>query len=452
MTRTEDKDIFAWMDRLDPKDLHGVEEIDPFEGEKADEAAWQRIRRRTFARLDFGEDVGLLKETAYRKASRRKWLAAACAAVILSMAFISFSPDVRAKLKVVLQFIPGFGFVQQIEDPEQTAYVLSKPADSIGENGKITVEGMLIQGASGQIALSGDHVSAAAIKNLILVTEQGQFEFKQSHSTWGSGGPWQAAYYYVGSIPYGGLKNAILRFGSTTIDQLHLTRAKTAEDLTGFGSSDIRSGIRITGVVTPLDGGSRKVNLLTQLSGRQTVDTYGKEPIAEGLQLQLKDNQGRTLPIKKDIGFVKSHELLFDDPTGADYYELVIPAIRIVDVAAKHVKVTLPIPEEGAREIHISSQIAGFPVEFTRVERVNAKSVRVEVNTHFDADQPKTLQNYRLFAKDGLGMSYSSKLNEGTWSVETEWLNVEPGQKEITFYVGEPQIVVKGPWILSDLK
>jgi hypothetical protein len=54
--------------------------------------------------------------------------------------------------------------------------------------------------------------------------------------------------------------------------------------------------------------------------------------------------------------------------------------------------------------------------------------------------------------KDGVGMSYSSKLNERTLAVETEWLSVEPGQKEISFYIGEPQIVVKGPWILSDLR
>ncbi len=48
-------------------------------------------------------------------------------------------------------------------------------------------------------------------------------------------------------------------------------------------------------------------------------------------------------------------------------------------------------------------------------------------------------------------MSYSSKLNEKTRTVESEWLSVDPGQKDITFYIGEPQIVVKGPWILNDL-
>lgn len=454
MAQTEDKDIFAWMDRLNQKDLDGVEEIDPYEGENVNEAAWQRIRKRTFARLDFDEEsVGPLKEAkSYRKTSRSKWLAAACAAVILSTIFISVSPDARAELKKVLQFIPGFGFVHQKGELEQRAFVLPKPVDSIGEYGKITVDGVLIQRSGGQISLGGDNVSATAIESLILVTEQGQFEFKRSNATSGGGGPWQAGYYYEGSIPYKGLENATLSFGNTTIGPLHLTKAETADDLASFGSSDIRNGIRITGIVTHLDGNIRKVNLLTQLFGRQMVDSYGKEPIAEGLQLQLTDNQGRALPIKKDTGFVNSRELQFEDPTGADYYQLVIPAIRIIDPGVKHVKVTLPVPEEGTREIRASSQIAGFPVEFTRIERVSAESVRIEVDTHFDYDQQRTLQNYRLFTKDGVSMSYTSKQNERTWAVETEWLSVEPGQKEISFYIGEPHIVVKGPWFLSDLQ
>lgn len=50
------------------------------------------------------------------------------------------------------------------------------------------------------------------------------------------------------------------------------------------------------------------------------------------------------------------------------------------------------------------------------------------------------------------GLFFSAVNNERTWSVETEWLTIEPGQRAITFYVGEPQIVVKGPWILRDLR
>jgi len=451
MGQTEDKDIFDWIDQLDPKDLHSVEEIDLSEDEKADGAVWQRIKRRTFSRLGIDEEAsGALKEAVPSWKASRKWLAAACAAIILGTAFISFSSDARAKLKEVLQFIPGFGIVQENENQEQT-YVLPKPVSLILENDKITVEGMLIQPSGGQISLTGINVSSVDVKSLILATEQGKFEFKKSQASWGSSGHWEAGYYYEGSIPYEGLDNAILQFGNSTV-QLHLTKATTAEDLSDFGSSDSQNGIQITGVVTYLDGTSRKVNLITQLPGRQTVNSYGKAPIVDGLQLELTDDQGRQIKIEKDVGFVKPGELLFDDSNGSEQYRLGIPSILIFDAGAEHVKVTLPVPEEGAIDITVSSQIAGFAINFTRVERVHADSVYIEVDTRFDAEQPKTLQTYHLFTKKGSRMSYTSKLNENTGAIVGEWLSVEPGQKEITFYIGEPRYVVKGPWILDDLR
>jgi hypothetical protein len=459
MADIEDKKVFEWIDQLDPDDLKGLEELEPFAGEGPDAAAWFRIKHRTFAQMGFGKEgnrnVVIEPTLPLRKIALRapkRWLAAVCAAVVLSTVVITFSPNVRAELKKVLQFIPGFGYVQQYSDPAQKAYVLQKPVETQGENGKVTVDGVLIQGARGQIALSGDQVSATTFKSVILDTDLGQFEFKQSTASWGNGGPWQAGYYYEGSIPFNGLGNATLRLGNTVIGPLHLTQAKTADDLLGLGPSDFNNGIRITGVVTPLDGNHRKVNLLTQLTGQQIVDSFGKEPITVGRQLQLTDGKGNTLEIIKDSGFAKPRELLFDDPTGGEeYYQLMIPSIRIVDPEVPHEKVTLPVPVEGIQDIHVTLNISGFPIDFTRVERVNEKSVRVEVNTHFDATQPKTLQNYRLFNKDGIGMSYSSKVNESSRAIELEWLEVKPGQKEISFYIGEPQIVVKGPWILRGL-
>jgi hypothetical protein len=119
--------------------------------------------------------------------------------------------------------------------------------------------------------LSGNRMFATSIETIIFSTEQGQYEFKRSGASWGSGGPWQAGFYYEGSIPLSGLGNAMVRFGETVIGPLHLTEAKNADDLPGLGSSDLQNAIRITGVVTPLDGNLRKVNLLTQLPEGQNA-------------------------------------------------------------------------------------------------------------------------------------------------------------------------------------
>lgn len=461
MAEIEEKKVFEWMDQQDPSDFEGLDKIEPFVCEEgADDAAWLRIKHRTFDQLGLSEvgnrkvvikPIMHVKKVTYR-VNVKRWVVAVCAAVVLGTTVLSFSPDVRADVKKLLQFIPGFGYVQQNSDPSQRAYVLQKPVETQGENGKVTVDGLLIQGTSGQIAVSGDKVSAANVKSIILDTEQGQIEFKQSFASWGNGGPWQAEYYYEGSKLISGIENVTLRFGNTVIGPLHLTQAKTADDLMGFGSSDLQNGIRITGIVTPLDENRRKVNLLTQLEGHQIIDSFSKEPITGQQQLQLMDDEGRRLEIIKDSGFVKPREILFDDPTGGkESYQLVIPSIRIVNSEVSHEKVTLPIPGEGTQDIHVTLNIDGYSVDFTRVERVNEKSVRIEVNTHFDPTQARTLQNYKIFTKDGIGMSYSSKMNEGTRAVEMEWLDVKPGENEVTFYIGEPQIVVKGPWILRGL-
>ncbi|GBG10444.1 hypothetical protein PAT3040_05177 [Paenibacillus agaridevorans] len=451
MTQKDEKEIFAWMDH---QELDDVGEIELCQEEAADAAAWERIRKRTFSQLGM-EIVGekrLTEAKSRRNPGRRRWIAAVCAILILGTAFISLSPGALAEMQKVLQFIPGFGFVQPSEDSEHIAYVLPKPIDSIGEYGRITVEGVLIEPSVSQISLGGNHASATEVKNLVLMTEQGEYEFKRGSAAWGGNGPWQATYYYEGNIPDNGLGIVSIRFGNTLIGSIPLSKAATAEELEGFGSSDSKNGITVTGILTPLDGGTTKINLLTQLSGRQKVDSYGKSSIAEGLQLKLTDDQGRELELKEEKGFIKPGELLFDDSIGSKYYQVVIPAIRVIDPDAKPVKVTLPVPKEGKKEINVASQIMGFTIDFRSIERVDSESVRVEVDTHFDPEQPRTLQHYRLYGKRGQSaMSYSSELNEVTGAI-TEWLTVKPGQKEITFYIGEPQFVVKGSWVLSDMR
>ncbi|RTE03522.1 hypothetical protein [Paenibacillus whitsoniae] len=451
----EDKEIMAWLEKLAPEELNRLQGVDLPESDPIDETVLQRIKKRTLARVELeAQGAQKVRKRAARKRLRLKWAAALCLAVIVGGMLIVSSPEARAQLKKALQYIPGFGYVKQIDDVEQSAYVMDKPFKLHSEeHGNMTVDGILLQMTGGQVLLSGEQASAVIVKTLILVIDQVNYEFKQSHASWAGGGVWQAEYYYEGSIPYKGQDKVWIKFGQTSSELLPLTKAMTASDLAGFGSSDSQSGIQITAVVTPLDGNSSKINLLTQLPEGQNVDSYGKQPIEAGLELQLTDGQGRPITVKPDSGFVKSSELLFENTNGTKDHQLIIPAISIKDAGAKHVKVILPVPEEGAQDIHVTSQIAGFPVDFTRIERVDAKSVRVDVDTHYNSAEQKSLQSYRLFEKKnfGFGMSYSWKINETTLAIETMSLNVEPGQKEVTFYLGEPYIVVRGPWVLSGL-
>lgn len=461
MNNSEDKKIFDWMDQLDPEELEGVADIEPSEKLGADEAAWERIKKRTFAHLDqldhANQQNSLVKSTPVKKLNRpfpaRRWLAAACIAFLLISTIISSSEAVRAELKRVLQFIPGFGYVDQSDDAVQIAYVLKKPLDTVGKNGKVTVDAVLIQGDQAQISLSGDRANAVTIVSIFLNTQHGQYEFKQGMNSWGSS--WDASYYYAGSIPLSGLENVTIQFGETELGPLQLTQAQKADDMLGLGPTDLQNGIQITGIMTPLEGNRRKVNLLAILPEGQTVESFGKESISKGTQLQITDEKGNPVQLlKEDIVFKsRPYDFLFEDTTGGmGHYQLTIPAIKIIDRAVPTKKVTLPIPAKGSQDIQVSLTLGGLPMDFTRVERMNARSVRFEVDLHYDITKPKTLQSYRLFTKVGRSLSYSSQVNESTRAIIMEWLDIEPGQKEITFYIGEPQIVIKGPWVLKNLQ
>ncbi len=296
--------------------------------------------------------------------------------------------------------------------------------------------------------------SVLTIKSVVLTIDQDQYEFIQGNAVWGgSQGPWYANYYYEGSIPISAPENAMIQYENMGIGPFNLTQAMTAANLFDLGPSDKQNGFRITGIVTQLDGSKRKLNLITQLPEGQIVDSYGKQPISENLQLQMLDGRGNPMDILKDANFLKPSDLLFEASTEeSDHYQLTIPSIRIVDRSIPHLKVTIPVPDKGSMDLNVTINLSGLPLDFTRVERLDEKSIRIEVDVHYDPSKPKSLQSYRIFDNNGTFMSSTTGMNEKSKAFETEWLDIMPGQKEISFYIGEPQIVYKGPWILRNLQ
>ncbi len=155
------------------------------------------------------------------------------------------------------------------------------------------------------------------------------------------------------------------------------------------------------------------------------------------------------MDILKDANFLKPSDLLFEASTEeSDHYQLTIPSIRIVDRSIPHLKVTIPVPDKGSMDLDVTINLSGLPLDFTRVERLDEKSIRLEVDVHYDPSNSKTLQSYRIFKKDGTFMSSTKGMNEKSKAFETEWIDIMPGQKEISFYIGEPQIVYKGPRLM----
>ena len=52
MINAEEKIVFDWMDHLDPNELIELDDIESSGMETLDEAAWSRIKKRTFSQLN----------------------------------------------------------------------------------------------------------------------------------------------------------------------------------------------------------------------------------------------------------------------------------------------------------------------------------------------------------------------------------------------------------------
>ncbi|CAG7651579.1 hypothetical protein PAESOLCIP111_06344 [Paenibacillus solanacearum] len=376
---------------------------------------------------------------------RKKALIAASALILVVAAVIGSSADVRADIKKALRFIPGFGYVQE-EDRAQPMFVLPKPAVKQVEDGELRIDAILVEASRTLVQVSGKG-RAEAPNELAFVTADGKtYPFKRAMLA--TSGEWQGMYYYEGTIPVTAETDIILKLGRTNIGPLRLTEPKTGDELQDLGMAATTNGIKVAAVVTPLTGDKMKVNLLSQLPQGMKLESYGLQPINSAIRTVLLDETGEAVTIPEDSGFVKKAEFDFEDGSGGkSRYTLSIPYLRVVHTEAPFQTVTLPVPAAGeSQDLNISVTVAGFPVQLYRIERADAKNVRIFADVHFDADAPATLQDFRVDMIDPHRQSYSWKVTDDTRAMDRMQLEILPEMKQLTFKIGEPWILFKGPW------
>ncbi|USG66403.1 hypothetical protein NDK47_03605 [Brevibacillus ruminantium] len=442
----DDKDVFDLIDRVQQEDwlnLRDVPELVSQASPCLDDKTLDRIKSRTWRELG-------VQPVSQRRTGRRhnKWAVSAAILLVLLTAAIGMSEEVRAELKRVLQFLPGFGAVS--EEAEHPLYVLEKPVVQEVNGTTWKVEGILLQEKEAWIKLSG--TGGTPPDKVTLTTDppqKEQYDFQRGTSTSSTKG-WKAWYDYQGNIPLSEKEAVHLHLPSAVIGPLPLALAKQADDLHGLGPTAEANGVTITAVVTPMEQDRLWVNLLSLLPDELQADSYGVYPINKDIKLSLTDEKGHAIQIETEEPFVNEKEFYFTRPaSAADDYLLSISHIRVVNRHAPFEKVSLPLPEQGAVEIDRTVALDGLPVHFFKVERISPESVRVYMNTHFDSTQPKTLQSFRVDMLDPERMSYMWKVNEETEAIEFIELEVRPEMKKLTFSIGEPMFLIKGPWQIN---
>ncbi|MDF2671584.1 MAG: hypothetical protein K0R67_3890, partial [Paenibacillus sp.] len=125
MKQPDENQMFDWVDQLKLKQEHVRQEV-PMTGaakdlNESEGAALRRIQSLTFAKLGLeqperlvttshsaalNDDVPAVQFIRTRKNVQRRWaLAAALAGVIIVSAFSLLSPEVRAQVRKVIQFL-----------------------------------------------------------------------------------------------------------------------------------------------------------------------------------------------------------------------------------------------------------------------------------------------------------------------------------------------------------
>jgi hypothetical protein len=482
--KSEDKEMFDLFDRLEVEALEEkiVEPLKSLERTETvlspemlglasaavspvDADAVRRIKARTLARLQGDQErniTGLksaensivgasrlsdgIPSTAKRGSWRRIGIAAAVLAALLAVAGLVSAPSVQAELKKVFRFLPGIGAVEESE-ANQPVYVLERPyVQKIGD-GELTVDGIVLERGGATVTLRG--LRMPVIKE--FEADIGGRTFPFISFTSASSGDWYGNYGPPQGTVLPEADSITIHFNGTTVGPLKLAPPRSADDLEQLGASDEQQEVRISAYATSLDHGQVRVQLLPKpRQSNRIISSYGVSPLipqdglfvedAEGTKQELLQSEKMSSP--SDFRFQKRVE-------GKAPYTVVIPYIEMYQMNIFSGEVTIPLPDEGQdKELDIHSEIAGFPVRFTRVFRDNTTSISLDTDVGFNPEQSRTLMNYSIqyHGSEGYASMSWENVNTGIPAMKRLHLEVKPGQDKLRFTMADPYYLVRGPW------
>ncbi|MFF2886101.1 hypothetical protein [Paenibacillus sp. NPDC057967] len=451
--KDEEKIIFELIDQLDAERAD-LERIESLEGKfrpltEGDAASIKRIKARTISKLHVEEAYTSLAPTVRSPRRRRIAVAAAVVIALLVAVQVGSTPSVQAELKRLLQFLPGFGIVQE-GDPAQRTYVLEKPyVQEIGV-GKLTVDGIVLQPNTATISLQG--LQTPEVKEFKAEINGRTYTFTSSMRA--SSGDWYGHYIPVKGINVPVANTITLYINGTTIGPIMLVPPKTADDLEHLGSSAVQQEVKITAFPTKLDEGIVRVQLISSLPQQSlTVHSYGVSPLVKDTGLYVEDTNGIRTDIVESDTLTNPSDFQFRETPegGVQPYTVVIPFIEVSDREAISKEVSLPLPDIGIeRIIDVPAEVGGFPVRFTGIKRTSDTTVDLDVDVQFDLSKPRMLQYFLIrYPGSKFNDSFSWENVDKTFAVmKTLKLETKPGQSTLRFSMVEPHYLIKGPWKL----
>lgn len=415
-------------------------------------AAMKRIKLRTLSLIEAAPAEQQPRLPSVRR-NRRHTYTGVAAALLLAAGLVFTSPSVQAGLKQVFSFLPGLHTVVE-NSPDSPLYVLKKPFTAAVGKGELTVSAILVQENRATINLRGQQTPL--IKEFQADIGGTRYTFTFNSRTSG-GNDWDASYSALlpPDLALQAEEPVTLYIDNTVLGPLVLGSPETADDLQELGVSDIQQNVQISAFPVRLGDGLVRVELVSSLlQPASASSSYRLEPLSFWNGTYVKNAAGADVSIeysKFSIGYPS--ELLFREQkeAGEDAYTVVIPYMQVSDEKAVSQEVTLPLPAIGeSRTLEITAEIAGVPVDFTRITRSSETEVTVDVDLKFDPVRVKSLTHFTIsYAGSKEPYSFGWKESEGTPPyMKALHLNVKPDVDMLRIIMSKPIFVLKGPWTL----
>lgn len=388
--------------------------------------------------------IELEKSKAYKGASfqkRRKSLFIASAIGIVLFSAVVFHTQALAGLQKALQFLPGIGTVLEEDNPMER-YVLQKPVTVDMLGGQVMITGMVVENEMTYMTLSGN--GGKRFSSIQVINDQGvEYDFVSSMASW-TPDEWAETFWYQGKTELAGEIRIVFNSNPETAVSLVLDKAETYESYQALGETEIVNDVVIT-AITDKVGDKARLSLVSQHHEPFRIEDYGIFGIHEDQRLTVVDGTGKTYELEKPMGqYNPAREFFFElSDNDEEKYTLTIPEINVI--YPDKFKVTLDIPAgvESAA-FNETFELAGFPVTITNLERIGSDQLRVYVELAYNEDSPRSLHNLRIEQ-----MSHSAKRNDQTNVVEYLQFAIEPGSKKVKLTLGQPEVVIRGPWIFD---
>jgi hypothetical protein len=380
-------------------------------------------------------------QTKTKQRPYKLWMAASVLGIVLLMSSV-FHPQVRASIQKAVQYIPGIGTALEEEVPKER-YILQEPVSAAMGSGSLTVTGMMADSEMTHITMNGTNIER--VESIQVINDKGDVYTLDSSMSVRAGSEFSASFWHQGTLDLRQDVKIVIPGNPETVIPLHLEMAKSFASYQDMGETASVNDVMITAIAQRI-GDRARISLVSKHPKTFRISDYGIHPVRDDKRLTITDDAGISCEIDRTLGLSSpAREFFFSLSEQAKKYTLTIPEIQVeyYDKA----KLTLEVPAEREAEVHKTIELAGIPIQITKVERIDredgSQSLRVYTNIGYDEQAPVSLHRFSI------DRSHMIKLNDQTMAAEYIEFDIDPGVRKVKLNFERPEVLIRGPWIFE---